>query len=172
MAKNYKYNAHVCISGIPAYETMIKYQLNDMASAMPLTEKGEGKFWNTHMNGYWDSCPGIVMLGNGDICALDFLCSLNPLSKRNGQVNLSSWSSGGIFTKSDTDWGKSIKMFNDGLSEFSGSTAILGYIIFAEDKIDNDKTEDQWVDHIDLPDDNNWVDHIDLPEEDEWVDHI
>ena len=48
MAKNYKYNAHVCISGIPAYETMIKNRLNYIAEAMPLNEQGEGKFWNSN----------------------------------------------------------------------------------------------------------------------------
>lgn len=162
MAKNYKYNAHVCISGIPAYETMIKNHLNYIAEAMPLDEKGEGKFWNHHMDGYEDHCPGIVMIGRGDVCALHVRCCLNPLTRKNDQVSLSTWCVGGTFSRCGT-WEESIKRFNDELGEFGGSTAILGYIIFAEDKIDNEKSDDQWIDHIDLPEEESWVDHIDLP---------
>ena len=161
MPKNRMYNAHVCISGIPVYEESIKNQLNWIAEAMPLNEKNEGQFLNHH-DGEMDYCPGIVLLGNGKVCALHLRCSLNPLTRNKDMVSLSTWSCGGTFTKTNSDWGKSIKEFNDGLSRFSGSTAILGYIIFAEDKVDNDKTDDQWVDHIDLPEEP-WVDHIDLP---------
>ena len=160
MAKNYKYNAHVCISGIPAYETMIKNRLNWIAEAMPLNEKNEGQFLNHH-DGEMDYCPGIVMIGRGDVCALHVRCCLNPLTRKNDQVSLSTWCVGGTFSRCGT-WEESIKRFNDELGEFGGSTAILGYIIFAEDKVDNDKTDDQWVDHIDLPEEP-WVDHIDLP---------
>ena len=132
--KEYMYNAHVCVSGIQAFEEMIKSCLNYIAEAMPLNEQGEGKFWNNHMRGYEDHCPGIVMIGRGDICALHTRCSLNPLTRKDDKVSLSTWSVGGCFTKTDPDWGESIKNFNASLSEFSGSTAILGYIIFAEDK--------------------------------------
>lgn len=165
MPKTRMYNAHVCISGIPAFEEMIKNRLDCIAEAMPLNEKNEGKFWNNHMDGYEDHCPGIVMIGRGDICALHQRCSLNPLTRINDQVSLSTWSVGGIFTKTNPDWGKSIKEFNDELGEFGGSTAILGYIIFAEDKVDNEKTDNQWIDHIDLPKEEPWVDHIDLPDD-------
>ena len=165
MAKNYKYNAHVCISGIPAYETMIKNRLNYIAEAMPLNEQGEGKFWNNHMDGYEDHCPGIVLLGNGRVCALYVRCSLNPLTRKDDQVSLSTWSVGGCFSKYCSSWADSIKQFNDELGEFGGSTAILGYIIFAEDKVDNEKTDNQWIDHIDLPKEEPWVDHIDLPDD-------
>ena len=135
MSKNGMYNVHVCVSGIQAFDEMIKNRLNYIAEAMPLNEKGEGTFWNNHMDGYEDSCPGIVMIGRGDVCALHARCSLNPLSKnRDGKVSLSTWSVGGCFSKTDPDWGEPIKDFNASLSEFSGSTAILGYIIFAEDK--------------------------------------
>ena len=44
MAKERMYNAHVCVSGIPAFEEMIKSRLNYIAEAMPLNEQGEGKF--------------------------------------------------------------------------------------------------------------------------------
>ena len=166
MPKERMYNAHVCVSGIPAFEEMIKSRLNYIAEAMPLNEQGEGKFWNNHMDGYEDSCPGIVMIGRGDVCALHVRCSLNPLSKnKDGKVSLSTWSVGGCFSKTHSDWGKSIKRFNDELGEFGGSTAILGYIIFAEDKVDNEKTDNQWIDHIDLPKEEPWVDHIDLPDD-------
>ena len=80
MSKERMYNAHVCVSGIPAFEEMIKSRLNYIAEAMPLNERGEGKFFNNHMDGYEDSCPGIVMIGRGDVCALHVRCSLNPLS--------------------------------------------------------------------------------------------
>ena len=33
-----------------------------------------------------------------------------------------------------TNWGKSIQRYNESLSEYSGSVAIIGYIIFSEDK--------------------------------------
>ncbi len=134
MSKTRMYNAHVCVSGIPAFEEMIKSRLNYIAEAMPLNEQGEGKFWNNHMDGYEDSCPGIVMIGRGDVCALHVRCSLNPLTRKNDQVSLSTWSVGGCFSKYCGSWADSIKKFNDELSEFSGGTAILGYIIFAEDK--------------------------------------
>ena len=133
MSKTRMYNAHVCVSGIPAFEEMIKSRLNYIAEAMPLDENGEGKFWNNHMDGYEDHCPGIVMIGRGDICALHVRCCLNPLTRKDDQVSLSTWSAGGIFSKNGT-WKSSIEDFNKYLSEFSGSTAILGYIIFAEDK--------------------------------------
>ena len=68
MPKNRMYNAHVCISGIPAYEESIKNQLNWIAEAMPLNEKNEGQFLNHH-DGEMDYCPGIVLLGNGKVCA-------------------------------------------------------------------------------------------------------
>ena len=166
MSKDRIYNAHVCISGIPAFGEMIKSRLNYIAEMMPLNEQDEGIFWNTHMDGYEDHCPGIVMIGNGDICALHTRCSLNPLYKnKEEKISLSSWSTGGCFSKTHSDWGKSIAQFNAELSDFSGSTAILGYIIFAEDKIDNEKTDNQWVDHIDLPEEEPWVDHIDLPDD-------
>ena len=161
MSKNYKYNAHVCISGIPAFEEMIKSRLNYIAEAMPLNEQGEGKFWNNHMDGYEDHCPGIVMIGRGDICALHVRCCLNPLTRKDNQVSLCV---GGTFSRYGT-WEKSIKRFNDELGEFGGSTAILGYIIFAEDKVDNERIDNQWIDHIDLPKEEPWVDHIDLPDD-------
>ena len=128
------YNAHVCVSGIPAFEEMIKSRLNYIAEAMPLNEQGEGKFWNNHMDGYEDHCPGIVMLGDGKICAIYPRCSLNPLAWNGKEVVLSTWATGGIFGKSNEDWGKSIQHYNESLSEYSGSVAIIGYIIFAEDK--------------------------------------
>ena len=133
MSKTRMYNAHVCVSGIPAFEEMIKSRLNYIAEAMPLDENGEGKFWNNHMDGYEDHCPGIVMIGRGDICALHVRCCLNPLTRKDDQVSLSTWSVCGIFSKNGT-WKSSIEECNKYLSEFSGSTAILGYIIFAEDK--------------------------------------
>ena len=133
MSKTRMYNAHVCVSGIPAFEEMIKSRLNYIAEAMPLDENGEGKFWNNHMDGYEDHCPGIIMIGRGDICALHVRCCLNPLTRKDDQVSLSTWSVGGIFSKNGT-WKSCIEDFNKYLSEFSGSTAILGYIIFAEDK--------------------------------------
>ena len=163
MAKNYKYNAHVCISGIPAFEEMIKSRLNYIAEAMPLNEQGEGKFWNNHMDGYEDHCPGIVMIGRGDICALYAHCCLNSLTRKDNQVSLSTCSVGSTFFRYST-WERSIKSFNDELGEFGGSIAILGYIIFAEDKVDNEKTDNQWIDHIDLPKEEFWVDHIDMPD--------
>lgn len=127
---NNMYNAHVCISGIPAYEEMIKNRLNYIAEAMP-----DGKFWNNHMDGYEDKCLGIAMIGQGDICALYKRCSLNPLSRTNKQqVTLSTWSVGGCFTKTKPTWEDSIKEFNESLTDYSGSTAIIGYIIFDEDK--------------------------------------
>ncbi len=139
--KSYNYNVHTCISGIPAFEEVIRRRLNYIAEAMPLTEQNEGIFWNEHMDGFEDHCPGIVMLGNGKICALHQRCSLNPLTRKNDQVSLSTWSCGGCFTKTNPDWGKSIAQFNNELSDFSGDTAILGYIIFAEDKNPEYKSE-------------------------------
>ena len=133
MSKTRMYNAHVCVSGIPAFEEMIKSRLDYIAEAMPLDENCEGKFWNNHMDGYEDHCPGIVMIGRGEVCALYTRCCLNPLTRKDDQVSLSTWSVGGIFSMNGT-WKSSIEDFNKYLSEFSGSTAILGYIIFAEDK--------------------------------------
>lgn len=141
MAKERMYNAHVCVSGIPAFEEMIKSRLNYIAEAMPLNEQGEGKFWNNHMDGYEDHCPGIVMLGDGKICAIYPRCSLNPLAWNGKEVVLSTWATGGIFGKSNEDWGKSIQHYNESLSEYSGSVAIIGYIIFAEDKNPEYKSE-------------------------------
>ena len=141
MSKTRMYNAHVCVSGIPAFEEMIKSRLNYIAEAMPLNEQGEGKFWNNHMDGYEDHCPGIVMLGDGKICAIYPRCSLNPLVWNGKEVVLSTWATGGIFGKSNEDWGKSIQHYNESLSEYSGSVAIIGYIIFAEDKNPEYKSE-------------------------------
>ena len=141
MSKTRMYNAHVCVSGIPAFEEMIKSRLNYIAEAMPLNEQGEGKFWNNHMDGYEDHCPGIVMLGDGKICAIYPRCSLNPLAWNGKEVVLSTWATGGIFGKSNEDWGKSIQHYNESLSEYSGSVAIIGYIIFAEDKNPEYKSE-------------------------------
>ena len=138
---SYKYNVHTCVSGIPAFEEMIKSRLNYIAEAMPLNEQGEGKFWNNHMDGYEDHCPGIVMLGDGKICAIYPRCSLNPLAWNGKEVVLSTWATGGIFGKSNEDWGKSIQHYNESLSEYSGSVAIIGYIIFAEDKNPEYKSE-------------------------------
>ena len=141
MSKKRMYNVHVCVSGIPAFEEMIKSRLNYIAEAMPLNEQGEGKFWNNHMDGYEDHCPGIVMLGDGKICAIYPRCSLNPLAWNGKEVVLSTWATGGIFGKSNEDWGKSIQHYNESLSEYSGSVAIIGYIIFAEDKNPEYKSE-------------------------------
>ena len=141
MSKTRMYNAHVCVSGIPAFEEMIKSRLNYIAEAMPLNEQGEGKFWNNHMDGYEDHCPGIVMLGDGKICAIYPRCSLNPLAWNGKEVVLSTWATGGIFGKSNEDWGKSIQHYNESLSEYSGSVTIIGYIIFAEDKNPEYKSE-------------------------------
>ena len=133
MSKERMYNAHVRVSGIPAFEEMIKSRLDYIAEAMPLDENCEGKFWNNHMDGYEDHCPGIVIIGRGDICALHLRCCLNPLTRKDDKVSLSTWCVGGTFSRCGT-WEESINRFNNELSEFSGSTAILGYIIFAEDK--------------------------------------
>ena len=148
---------HSVMSGSDKINAYYKGALEAYANKMP-----KGKFMNLH-DFKEDSCLGIALLVNGDIVALHKMCSLNKLTDKQGLICLTRNSVGGNFHLLYTGWEDSIKEYNNSLWDFCGDKAICAYYIFEEEP---EKTDNNWVDHIDLPDDNGgWVDHIDLPDD-------
>lgn len=122
-------------------------RLERFAKKMP-----NGKFWNTHMDGWVDKADAIAMQADGTVVLLSTktYCSVNPLrfAAKNlpCEVILSPASCGGTFVPdynsgTEVDWEVSIDKYNASL--FNGNKAIVAVYTF-------DQVESKVIPEIDI----------------------